>query len=72
MPEEQPTFIEQVLQFIEQLVMPDWEGLIALVPLLLALVVVFYVLHTAWQWRRAGERTRPRVRGSSDGLNDMR
>jgi hypothetical protein len=61
MPEEQPTFVEQVLQFIEQLVTPDWGDLMALVPLLLVAIVAFYLLHTAWQWRRAGERTRPRV-----------
>ncbi len=62
MPEEQqPTFIEQVLQLIEQLIRPDWPSLIALVPLLfLGMIAVFLVL-TAWEYRRAGRRNAPRV-----------
>ncbi|HSH21031.1 MAG TPA: hypothetical protein VK992_00240, partial [Candidatus Caenarcaniphilales bacterium] len=59
--EQQPDLVDQFLDFLSQLVMPDWAGLITLIPLLLIGLIVLYAAHTALQWRRAGRRIRSRV-----------
>jgi plastocyanin len=63
--EEQPQggtgIIDQLFQLLEQLILPNWPDLILWVPWVLLLLVGGYLLHTAWQWRKAGARTRSRV-----------
>lgn len=61
MENEQLTFVEQILQVIEQLVMPDWPGLIALIPLLFVGLIVLFAGLLALQWRRTSARNSPRV-----------
>ena len=64
MPEpEQPSegIIDIFFNLLEQLLLPNWSDLIALLPWVLIVLVLAYLAHTALQWRRAGERTRPRV-----------
>jgi plastocyanin len=62
MPEEpQETIIDQLFHILEQLVLPNWSDLIALLPWVLIALVVLYLAHTALQWRRASEINRPRV-----------
>ncbi|HUG46912.1 MAG TPA: hypothetical protein VMP67_00715 [Candidatus Limnocylindria bacterium] len=58
---EQLTFVESVLEFIEQLVSPDWPGLIALVPLLFIGLIGLFLLLMALQWRRAARLNSSRV-----------
>jgi hypothetical protein len=59
--ETAPTIVDQIFELLEQVILPDWNDLIRLVPLLLVVSVVVWLIFTAWQWRRAAERTRPRV-----------
>ncbi|CAN5170343.1 hypothetical protein BH24CHL7_BH24CHL7_07490 [soil metagenome] len=59
--EQQPDLVGQFFDLLSQVVMPDWVGLIALLPLLFIGLVVLYLAHTAWQWRRAGACKRLRV-----------
>ncbi len=59
--EQQPDLVGQFFDLLSQVVMPDWVGLIALLPLLFIVLVMLYLAHTAWQWRRAGARNRLRV-----------
>jgi hypothetical protein len=59
--EQQPDLVEQFFDFLSQIVMPDWVGLIALLPLLFLVLIALYAVHTAWQWRKAGRRNRSRV-----------
>ena len=63
MPEEQEqeTIIDQLFNLLEQLLIPNWSDLFALLPWVLIALVVLVLAHTAWQWRRAGDRNRPRV-----------
>jgi plastocyanin len=50
-----------LFDLLEQLLLPNWTDLIALLPWVLIALVVGYLAHTAWQWRKAGERNRSRV-----------
>jgi hypothetical protein len=59
--ESTPTIVDQIFELLEQVILPDWNDVIRLVPLLLLLGVVVFLIFNAWQWRRAAERTRPRV-----------
>jgi hypothetical protein len=61
MENEQTTVIEQLLQLIEQVISPDWPGLIALVPLLFIGLIVLSAGLIAMQWRRTNARNSPRV-----------
>lgn len=61
MENERPDLFEQFFDFLSQIVMPDWVGLIALMPLLFLGVFVLFVLLLARSWRRAGRRNRSRV-----------
>jgi plastocyanin len=63
MPEEQEqeTIIDQLFNLLEQLLIPNWSDLFKLLPWVLVGLVLLFVVHTARQWRRASERTRPRV-----------
>lgn len=58
---EQETFIDQLFTLLEQLIIPNWNDLIRLLPWTLIALIVLFVLRTALQWRRAGEINRPRV-----------
>jgi hypothetical protein len=59
--EQQPDLVEQFFDFLSQIIMPEWEGLLELLPLLFVGLIALYLLHTAWQWRRAGRRNRSRL-----------
>ena len=59
--DRQPTIVDQFFELLEQVILPDWNDLVRLVPLLLIVAVVLFLAFNAWQWRRAAERTRPRV-----------
>jgi hypothetical protein len=63
MTEEQPQadLFQQLFNFLEQILMPDWAGLIALIPLLFLGLVVLFGVGVAIAWRRAGRRNRSRV-----------
>jgi plastocyanin len=51
-----------LLQFINQLVSPDWGALVALVPILLALLVLLYLVWTMLRFARAGPTRRGKRR----------
>lgn len=53
--------VDQFFDFLSQLVMPDWAGLIALIPLLFVILLVAAFVYLAWMWRRAGSRNRSRL-----------
>jgi len=60
-PEQQESIIDLLFNLLEQLLLPNWSDLIALLPWVLIGLIVLFVAHTAWQWRRAGAINRPRV-----------
>ena len=57
----QETIIDLLFNFLEQLILPNWSDLIALLPWVLIAMIVAWLIFTAWQWRRAADRNRPRV-----------
>lgn len=61
MPEEQNDLFQQLWDFLEQILMPAWGDLIALIPLLFIGLVVLFFVGMALAWRRAGARNRSRV-----------
>lgn len=64
MPEpEQPSegIIDIFFHLLEQLLLPNWTDLIALLPWVLIVAILGYLAHTALQWRKAGRRNRSRV-----------
>jgi hypothetical protein len=63
MPETEPqeTIIDQLFHLLEQLILPNWSDLIALLPWVLIAIIVLYAVHTARQWRKASAINRPRV-----------
>jgi hypothetical protein len=71
MPETEPqqTIIDQLFHLLEQLIIPNWSDLFALLPWVLIALVLLYLVHTALQWRRAGainrSRVPPRLRGGA-------
>ena len=61
MEQPQPTIIDMLFDLLEQLVLPNWNDLILLLPWTLVALVAVWLVLTAWQWRRAGARNRSRV-----------
>jgi plastocyanin len=62
MPEqESQSIIDQLFHLLEQLLLPNWTDLIALIPWVLIALVIGWLLFTARQWQRAGSVNRPRV-----------
>ncbi|MDP8904424.1 MAG: hypothetical protein M3N29_03775, partial [Chloroflexota bacterium] len=61
MPEHEPDLFDRLLELLSALVMPVWNDLIALIPLVLLGVVVVFFLGMAWLWRRASARNQPRL-----------
>lgn len=61
MPEEQPDLFEQLLAFLQALVMPDWDDLIKLIPFVLLAVLFAFLIFMAWRWRGASARNQPRL-----------
>lgn len=62
MPEtESENLVDQFFHLLQQLLLPNWSDLIALLPWVLLVLVLLYVAHTWWRWRRASARNRPRV-----------
>lgn len=58
---EGQSIIDMLFQLLEQLLIPNWTDLIALLPWVLIVIVAGWLVMTALQWRRAGTRTRSRV-----------
>jgi plastocyanin len=58
-----PDIFQRLLQFVQQLVMPDWNDLIAhgWIPTLLILIVGAFLLFMAWQYQSASSRNKPRL-----------
>src|SRR5689334_1379244 len=53
--------ISAFFQFLEQLILPNWPDLIALLPWVLVFIVIVALFGFAWAWIRTAARTRPRV-----------
>jgi plastocyanin len=53
--------INQFFQFLQQLILPNWPDLIALLPWVLVAIVILGLLSIALAWMRTGSRTRSRV-----------
>ena len=51
-----PDLFQQLLALLQAIIMPVWNDLIQLIPLVLVLVVVAYLLFTLWQWRTNSSR----------------
>lgn len=65
--ETAPTLIDQLFDLLEQVILPDWNGVIRLVPLLFVVVVVVFLILVWWMWRRQAQRNRPRLPRPSTG-----
>src|SRR3954451_16768058 len=53
--------IGQFFQFLQQLILPNWPDLIALLPWVLVAIVILGLLGLALAWMRTGRRNRSRV-----------
>ena len=53
--------INAFFQFLQQLILPNWPDLIALLPWVLVAIVILGLAGMAWAWRRTSARTRSRV-----------
>lgn len=58
---EGESVIDMLFRFLEQLLIPNWSDLIALLPWVLIVLVAAWLVFTALQWQRAGARNRSRV-----------
>src|SRR6478672_709179 len=56
-----PDLFQQLLALLTAIILPVWNDLIQLIPLILVLVVVAYLLFTLWQWRTNSVRNKPRL-----------
>jgi hypothetical protein len=62
MPEtDHENIIDQLFHLLQQLIIPNWSDLIALLPWVLIALLIPYFINLALQWRRAGAINRPRV-----------
>jgi plastocyanin len=64
---EGQSIIDMLFQLLQQLLIPNWSDLIALLPWVLVVLVAFWLVFTALQWRSAGARNRSRVPRASAG-----
>src|SRR3954454_14566562 len=53
--------INAIFQFLQQLILPNWPDLIALLPWVLVAIVILGLLGLALAWMRTGRRNRSRV-----------
>jgi plastocyanin len=51
-----------LIQFTEQFIVPDWDALIALIPILLAILVVLYLVWLGYRFANAGPTRRGKRR----------
>lgn len=58
---EGQSVIDMLFQLLQQLLIPNWGDLIALLPWVLVVIVAFWLVFAALQWRMAGSRNRSRV-----------
>jgi plastocyanin len=58
---EGQSIIDMLFELLGQLLIPNWSNLILLLPWVLVVLVAVFLVYTAWQWRGAGARNRPRV-----------
>ncbi|HEY7024617.1 MAG TPA: cupredoxin domain-containing protein [Candidatus Limnocylindrales bacterium] len=60
--------INAFFQFLEQLILPNWPDLIALLPWVLVAIVIVAMFGFVWAWMRTGARTRSRVPRRVSGM----
>jgi hypothetical protein len=53
--------INAFFQFLQQLILPNWPDLIALLPWVLVAIVILSMFGFVWAWMRTAARTRSRV-----------
>jgi plastocyanin len=58
---EGESIIDMLFRLLEQLLIPNWSDLIALLPWVLIVLVAAWLVFTVLQWQRAGARNRSRV-----------
>jgi plastocyanin len=58
---EGESVIDMLFRLLEQLLIPSWGDLIALLPWVLIVIVIVWLVFIVLQWRRAGARNRSRV-----------
>jgi plastocyanin len=58
---EGQSIIDMLFQLLQQLLIPNWTDLIALLPWVLIVLVALWLVFTMLQWQRAGARNRSRV-----------
>jgi plastocyanin len=58
---EGESVIDMLFRLLEQLLIPNWSDLFALLPWVLIVLVAVWLVFTALQWQRAGARNRSRV-----------
>jgi plastocyanin len=58
---EGESIIDMLFRLLEQLLIPNWSDLIALLPWVLIVLVAAWLVFTALQWQRAGARNRSRI-----------
>jgi plastocyanin len=58
---EGESIIDMLFRLLEQLLIPNWSDLIALLPWVLIVLVAVWLVFTVLQWQRAGTRNRTRV-----------
>jgi hypothetical protein len=58
---EGESIIDMLFRLLEQLLIPNWSDLFALLPWVLIVLVAAWLVLLALQWRRAGARNRSRV-----------
>ena len=61
MPDEPKDLWTQILELLSQLITPDWNALILLLPFAMLALALLLLWPVAMAWRRAGTRNRPRV-----------
>ena len=65
---EGQSIIDMLFQLLQQLLIPNWTDLIALLPWVLIVLVAVWLVFTALQWQRAGSRNRSRVPRRAPGM----
>lgn len=53
--------VDQIYSFLQQVILPNWPDLIALMPWVLVAIIIVSLVGLAWAWWRSGRRNRSRV-----------
>src|SRR3954469_7481102 len=59
--ESAPDLFQQLLALLAAIIMPVWNDLIGLIPMVLIGLLIAYFLFTLWQWRANSARNKPRL-----------